>query len=146
MTIDVSAETVIARSPREVAAFAMEAENDTSWIGGISQARRVTPGPTRIGTRVERIASFLGKKIEYVMEVEELDPGSRIVLRSVKSPFPMKVTYSFAPVGEGTRATVRVEGGPEGFYRVAGPLMAPAVRKNLKGDVRRLKQVLEDVI
>lgn len=143
MGIDVTAEIDIARPPDEVAAFAMEAENDTKWIGGISEARRVTPGPTAVGTRVERVASFLGKRIDYVMEVTALEPGRRIVLKSIKSPFPMRVTYSFEPTDEGTRAGVRVEGDPAGFYKLAGAFMAPAVRKNITGDVNRLKKLLE---
>ncbi|HJR44176.1 MAG TPA: SRPBCC family protein [Actinomycetota bacterium] len=143
MGIDVSASTEIERAPADVAAFAMEAENDTRWIGGISSARRLTDGPTAVGTRVERVASFMGKRIDYVMEVVELEPGRRIVLRSIKSPFPMRVTYAFEPAGAGTRASVRVEGEAEGFYKLAGGLMAPAVRKNLNGDVKRLKGIME---
>lgn len=143
MAIDVHAATEITRPADEVAAFAMEAENDTRWIGGIASARRLTPGPTAVGTRVERVAHFLGRRIDYVMEVAELDPGRRIVLRSIKSPFPMKVTYSFEPVANGTRASVRVEGGPESLLRFAGGLMSPAVRRNLRKDVARLKQICE---
>jgi uncharacterized membrane protein len=141
--IDVSAVTEIARPADEVAAYAMEAENDPSWIGGISSARRLTPGPTAVGTQVERVAHFMKKRIDYVMEVAELEPSRRIVLRTVKSPFPMRVTYSFEPVGGGTQAGVRVEGDAEGFYRLAAPLMARAVRRNLEDDVRRLKEICE---
>jgi carbon monoxide dehydrogenase subunit G len=143
MGIDVTAQTEIARPPDEVAGFAMEAENDTRWIGGISKVRRLTPGPTAVGTRVERIAHFLGKKIEYVMEVAELEPNRRIVLRSIKAPFPMTVTYAFEGAPGGTRASVRVEGEPAGFYKLAGGLMGPAVRKNITADVQRLKEILE---
>ena len=143
MGIDISAVTDVARPPEEVAEFAMEAENDTSWIGGISSARRLTPGPTSVGTRVERVAHFLGRRIEYVMEVDEHEPGRRIVLRSIKSPFPMRVTYTFEPVVGGTRAGVHVEGGPEGFARHANGLMSRAVRRNLRKDVARLKTICE---
>jgi len=143
MGIDVTAQTEIARPPDEVAGFAMEAENDTRWIGGISEVRRLTPGPTAVGTRVERVAHFLGKRIEYVMEVTELEPGRHIVLRSIKAPFPMTVTYAFEGAPGGTRASVRVEGEPAGFYKLAGGLMGPAVRKNITADVQRLKEILE---
>ncbi len=143
MGIDVSASIDIARPSGDVAAFAMEAENDPAWIGGISSARRLTPGPTAIGTQVERVAHFLGRRIEYVMEVAEIDPGRRIVLRSIKSPFPMQVTYTFLPVEAGSHASVRVEGGPEGFMRHADGLMSLAVRRNLRRDVARLKEICE---
>jgi uncharacterized protein YndB with AHSA1/START domain len=143
MAIDVKAEAEIERPPADVAAFAMEAENDPRWIGGISSARRLTPPPTGIGTRVERVASFMGRRIDYVMDVVELVPNERIVLKSVKAPFPMRVTYEFVPRGGKTLASVHVEGEPAGFYRVAGGLMAPAVKKNLIGDLKRLKSIVE---
>jgi uncharacterized protein YndB with AHSA1/START domain len=143
MPIDVTAESTIARRREDVAAFAMEAENDTRWIGGISSARRLTQGPTAVGTRVERVAHFLGRRVEYEMEVVELVPGKRIVMRSSRSPFPMRVTYSFEERDAATVARVRVEGGPEGFYRIAGGLMAPAVKRNIQADVKRLKELME---
>jgi hypothetical protein len=70
-------------------------------------------------------------------------PGERIVMRSIKSPFPMRVTYSFEDRDAATVARVRVEGGPEGFYRMAGGLMAPAVKRNIQSDVKRLKELME---
>jgi hypothetical protein len=143
VAIDVTAEATVARRREEVAAFAMEAENDTRWIGGISHAHRLTPGPTTVGTRVERVAHFLGRRVEYVMEVVELIPNERIVMRSIKSPFPMRVTYSFEERDAVTVARVRVQGGPEGFYKLAGSLMAPAVRRNIQADVKRLKEIIE---
>jgi hypothetical protein len=143
MAIDVKAETEIERAPSEVAAFAMEAENDPRWIGGISTARRLTPPPTDIGTRVERVATFMGRRIEYVMDVVELVPNERIVLKSVKAPFPMRVTYEFVLRDGKTLASVRVQGEPAGFYKIAGGLMAPAVKKNLNGDLKRLKDIVE---
>jgi hypothetical protein len=143
MAIDVKAETEIDRPPTDVAAFAMEAENDPEWIGGISTARRLTPPPTAVGTRVERVATFMGRRIEYVMDVIELVENERIVLKSVKAPFPMRVTYEFVPRSGKTLASVRVEGEPAGFYKVAGGLMAPAVKRNLNGDLKRLKGIVE---
>jgi hypothetical protein len=38
---------------------------------------------------------------------------------------------------------VRVQGEPAGFYKIAGGLMAPAVKKNLNGDLKRLKDIVE---
>jgi hypothetical protein len=85
----------------------------------------------------------LGKRIEYVNEVEQLEPGSLMVMRSVKSPFPMRVTYGFEDEGVGTRARVRVEGDPKPAYRMAQPLMARAVKRSISADVQRLKFELE---
>jgi carbon monoxide dehydrogenase subunit G len=143
VALDVEQQLIIDRPRRAVASFAMEPENDTRWIGGISQARRLTRPPTGIGTRVERVASFLGRRIDYLMEVVDHEPEHRIVMQSIKSPFPMRVTYSFEGDGSATTARVRVQGEPGGFYRLTGPLMAGAVKRSLRRDLDALRTIME---
>jgi uncharacterized membrane protein len=140
---NVQVETVIDRPRNAVADYAMDWRNDTSWIRAISEARLVTDGPFGVGSRVERVASFLGRRIEYVNEVVELEPGARLAMRSVKAPFPMKVTYEFEEAGERTRTRISVEGDAGGFYKLAGPVLSRAVRKGIEGDLAQLKAILE---
>ena len=73
MSIDVTAEPVIDRAREDLARYAMEPDNDPTWIGGIVEAKRLSEGPIGEGTRVARVAKFLGKRIEYVNEVVEYD-------------------------------------------------------------------------
>jgi uncharacterized membrane protein len=143
MATNVQVETVIDRPRNTVADYAMDWRNDTSWIRAISEARLVTDGPFGVGSRVERVASFLGRRIEYVNEVVELEPGARLVMRSVKAPFPMMVTYEFEEAGGRTRMRIRVEGDAGGFYKLAGPVLSRAVRKGIEGDLAQLKAILE---
>jgi hypothetical protein len=93
---------------------------------------------------VRRVASFLGKRIEYVNEVVRLEPGSVLDMRSVESPFPMRITYTFADGLGGTETSVRVQGEPAGLYRVGGPMMRRAVQRSIDRDVARLKRTLEE--
>ena len=144
MAIDVSAEIEIAAARERVAAFATDPDNDPVWIGGIRSARRLTEPPLERGTRVERVASFMGRSIEYVLEVDEYEPGARLRMRSVKGPFPMVVTYAFEDAGSAaTRTSVRVEGEASGFYGLAAPLLARQVKRSIAGDVERLKGIIE---
>lgn len=143
MAVDVTAERTIGRLPVEVASYAMDPANDPQWIGGISEAELLTEPPVAEGSRVRRVASFLGRRIEYVMEVERWVPGEGVVMRSVVSPFPMRVTYAFDDDPAGTRALIRVEGEAEGFYRIAGPLLAAGVRRGITRDLRTLQRIVE---
>jgi uncharacterized membrane protein len=133
----------IARPPGDVARYMFDWRNDPQWIGGISEARLLGDGDFGIGSQVERVASFLGKRIEYVLEVEDYEPGALLAMRSVKAPFPMTVVYEFEDDGDGTRMRIRTGGDASGFYRIAGPLLARAVRKGVADDLSRLKQTLE---
>ncbi len=140
---DVQVETIIRRPPEEVAGYAMNPENDRSWIGALTEVNVLTQGPVGKGTRVERVAQFLGKRIEYVNEIVEYAPPTRLRMQSVKAPFPMTVDYEFAETDNGTLVRIRAGGSASGFYRLAGPLLDRAVRKGVAGDLRRLKTILE---
>ena len=143
MSIDITVETTIGRPCEEVAGFAMDPANDTAWIGGISEARMITHGPLGLGSRVSRVASFLGKRIEYVNKVDELVPGERLVMRSVAGPFPMRITYEFADAEGGSVARIRVEGDAGGFYAIATPILRRKVCRSVAADLAALKRLLE---
>lgn len=143
MALDVVARIDIARPPEMVAAYQFDAANDSRWIGGVRTAEQLTAGPIGVGSRVRRLGSFLGRPIEWVMDVVEFVPGRRLVMHAVRSPFPMDVTYELTPAGEGTHATIRIQGEAAGMYGLLGPLTPVMVRRSVQSDLVRLKRALE---
>jgi Polyketide cyclase / dehydrase and lipid transport len=151
VSIDITAEVAIHRALRDVAAYMIDPAHDPEWIGGVREARMETPPPLAVGSRVARVAHFLGRRVEYVNEVVELDPERVLDMRSVRAPFPMRVTYSFeagadaAAGGAGATTVVRnrVRGAPGGFFALFGPLLAPLVKRSVQKDLERLRDVLE---
>ena len=143
MGIAIEAGVTIGRWKEEVAAYAMDPANDPTWIGGIREVRLLTPPPLAAGSRVARVAYFLFRRIEYVLEVESLEPETRIAMRSVSGPFSMQVRYRFDAVPEGTRVLIDVAGDPSPLFRIAAPIMAWMVRRNVSRDLRTLKRLLE---
>lgn len=139
-TTDVTAEIRVDRPREEVAGYAMDWRNDREWIGALTDVELVSEEPLQ----VRRVAGFLGKRIEYVNEVVEREPGRKLAMRSVKAPFPMTVVYEFEDADGGTLMRIRAGGDASGFYRVAGPLLARAVRRGIEGDLARLKRKLEN--
>src|SRR5687768_15922343 len=142
--MDVQVEQVNERPREQVARYAMTPENEPEWIGGIKESHMVTDPPVRVGTEVARVASFLGKRIDYALRVTQHEPGRIIVMDSVRGPFKMKVTYAFEDDGGGgTRVINRVEGESSGFYGPADSLMAIQVRRSLRRDLKTLKRLME---
>jgi hypothetical protein len=141
--VDVTVETRIERPVTEVAAFAGDPGNAPSWYVNIESVRWQTPPPVQVGSRMDFVASFLGRRIEYTYEVAELVPGERLVMRTAQGPFPMQTTYSWEPADGGTRMTLRNNGEPSGFARVATPVMALAMRRAMTKDLAALKRRLE---
>ena len=144
MSVDVTVETVIARPRAEVAVYCCDPDNDTTWYVNIREVRWLTEPPVRVGTRVARVARFLGKRIEYTYEVLELEEGQRLVMRADDSPFPMQTTYTWEDADGGTRMRLRNEGEPTVFFgRMTAPLMARQMRAATTKDLARLKGILE---
>lgn len=143
MAVDVEVETVIARPVAEVAAYAADPGNAPEWYANIQSVEWRTAPPVRVGSQMEFVAKFLGRRMAYTYEVVELVAGVRLVMRTAQGPFPMRTTYTWAPVDGGTRMTLRNDGEPAGFAKVAGPVMELAMRRATTKDLARLKMLLE---
>ena len=141
MSIDVVGEVHVRRPPERVAAYMTDPANDPQWIGGLREARLVGDGPVGEGSRVARVASFLGRRVEYLNEITRLGPGV-LEMRSVKAPFPMHITYTFEPRDGGTVVRNHVRGGG-GWLSLGSPAFAPLVRRSVQKDLERLRDVLE---
>jgi uncharacterized membrane protein len=142
--VDVTTEITIERRVEEVAAYAADPSNAPEWYVNIRSVEWKTPPPVAAGSCMAFVARFLGRTLAYTYEVTELVPGERLVMRTSEGPFPMETTYTWAPDGEGaTRMTLRNRGEPTGFGRLTAPLMAPAIRRANRKDLRRLKAILE---
>jgi hypothetical protein len=136
MSVDITARVQIARDPAAVAAYMTEPDNDPQWIRGVREAELLGDGPVAVGSRVRRLAYFLGRRVEYVNEIVTLD-ATQLEMRSVQAPFPMHITYRFEPLPDGATAV-------SNHVRGDGPrLLAPLVRRNVQRDLERLRDVLE---
>ena len=144
MAVDVVTETIIERPCAEVAAYAGDPSNAPEWYANIASVRWRTEPPVTVGSRMDFVARFLGRKLAYTYEVVELVPGQRLVMRTAQGPFPMETTYTWQPVdGTRTRMTLRNRGEPAGFGKVAAPVMAAAIRRANEKDLATLKHLLQ---
>ena len=144
MPVDVHTDTVIARPRAAVAAYACDPDNATAWYANIKAVEWRTERPLAIGSRIAFVAQFLGRRLAYTYEVRELVPGERFVMSTAEGPFPMETTYTWSDaVNGGTTMTLRNRGEPSGFSRIGAPMLASAMRRANRKDLRRLKAILE---
>ncbi|HWC27194.1 MAG TPA: SRPBCC family protein [Solirubrobacteraceae bacterium] len=144
MAVDVRSEVEIARPRAEVAAYACDPDNATQWYENIKAVEWETEPPLAVGSRIAFVAQFLGRRLAYTYEVRELVAGERLVMSTAEGPFPMQTTYTWADAADGgTRMTLRNRGEPAGFAKIGAPVMAAAMRRANRGDLARLKRILE---
>jgi uncharacterized membrane protein len=144
VSVDVEVQATIARPRPIVAAYCCDPDNATSWYANIDAVRWETSKPLAVGSRFAFSARFLGRSLDYTYEVVEWTPEERFVMCTAQGPFPMETTYEWSDAPDGaTLMRLRNRGEPTGFYRVATPLMSPAIKRATGKDLRRLKSVLE---
>lgn len=147
MPVDVQTEIEIDRPRREVAAYASDPDNATAWYANIEAAEWRSPKPLAVGSRIEFVARFLGRRLAYTYEVTAMEPAERFVMSTAEGPFPMVTTYTWVDMPSGgTRMTLRNRGEPSGFSKVAAPVMASAMRRANRSDLARLKVILETAV
>jgi uncharacterized membrane protein len=144
MAVDVVTEITIERPSGQVAAYAADPSNAPLWYANIESVSWQTPPPIAVGSRIDFVARFLGRRLAYTYEIVDLVPGRRLVMRTAQGPFPMETTYTWQPLGETrTRMTLRNRGVPTGFSTVAAPVMAAAMRRANRKDLANVKRILE---
>jgi uncharacterized protein YndB with AHSA1/START domain len=134
---------VVERPIDEVFAYLTDPETAPEWQASALEARLEGSGPMRAGSRVIETRKLLGRRMESTMEVVEHEPPSRFVIRASSGPVPFTVTNVLSQADGGTRIDAAVEGEPGGFFRLAEPLVARAVERELHNTLATFKDVME---
>ena len=143
--MDVTTEIVIRRPVGQVAAYAGDPNMAPEWYVNIRSIDWKTPPPAAVGSQMDFVAHFLGRRMAYTYEIVEWVPGERLVMRTVDGPFPMETSYRWKPLSDDTtHMTLRNRGEPSGFSRFVSPIMAAAMRRANEKDLARLKRLLEE--
>jgi uncharacterized protein YndB with AHSA1/START domain len=133
----------IGRSPEAVFAFVSDQTNAPRWQRGLTAVRRTTDGPIGVGTRHAFERTMMGRRMDGSNEYTRYDP-SELVAFSWTGPMPGQASYIVQPVGPaGTRLVSRLEMQGHGLLRLAEPVMAAGLRRDVAANLETLKLVLE---
>jgi len=141
--VDVLTEVLINRPVHEVAEFAADPSNAPQWYANIESVSWQTPPPITVGSRLDFVAHFLGRKLVYTYEITEFAVNERLVMETADGPFPMRTTYTWSFAGDQTRMTLRNQGEQSGFASVGAPLLVASMRRANRQDLQNLKRILE---
>lgn len=142
--VDVITSIEIDRPVHQVASFASDPSNAPIWYVNIKEANWRTAKPLQIGSQIDFVAHFMGKKMAYTYEVIEYTP-EKMVMRTAQGPFPMQTTYTFTAISENkTKMTLRNNGNPSGFSKLLSPFMEMMMKRANNNDLKKLKMILEE--
>ena len=143
MRVDVVNTVVINRPVAEVSQYAADPDNAPLWYENIKSVEWKTARPVRVGSQIDFVARFLGRRLAYTYEVIELVPGRQLTMRTPGPPFPMETTYTWENENGATRMALRNRGTPSGFSAWLAPVMSFMVGRANRKDLAVLKRRLE---
>lgn len=136
----------IARPPEDVFGYVDDFDRHGEWQEAIISSKRITEGPTRVGTLVTDNRRMPGgMKVDATYEIVEYDPPQRSKFKVINGPVRAAGTITVESLDDGTRSRLTIELDLQGHG--IGTLMAPMARrqarKQVPKDQRRLKEILE---
>jgi uncharacterized protein YndB with AHSA1/START domain len=131
----------IDRPPADVFSYLTDVEKAPEWQSSAVEVS--AEGEMSVGTRIREIRNFLGRRAESTLEVTEYEPGRKFSLRVLSGPLPFEVRHSLTPEDGGTRLGWVAEADTSRFPKLAVRMLAGTAERQFKGDLERLKRVLE---
>ena len=142
--LEVSVSVDIDCPAADVFAYIADMANNPTWQQGQQACTWTSEPPLRLGSTYDQEATFLGKTIMSSFEVVEFDAGSTIRIRTTESTMPIDVTRQVVAREDGTSTvSAVVRGDASGVFRLAEPAMKVLVRRSVRKDYERLKELLE---
>ena len=134
--------TTIKRPVEEVFAVMSDASKNPKWASGISETTKTSDGPIGVGTTWHGVGKFLGRRIESDTTYTEFE-ANRKFTAELTTPFPATIAFSFVAVADGTRVNQVFDGEPGGFFKLAGPLLVAAAKRQFKNDLDTFRDLME---
>ena len=143
--MDKSVTRVVNKPAEEVFDFFSDAANNPKWQEGMVSCHWLDDGPIGVGSRYEQRAKFMGRDIVSVFEVTRFQPNHLIRIDTIESTFPISVTRTVEPMGDGrSKVHAHIRGGPQsGPLKWLEPLINRRAEKSIESDYDRLVQLLE---
>ena len=140
----VQSSIVIDRPVAEVFAFAADYRNDSRWRAGVQEVRYLSDEPVGVGIRQVETLAWMGRPVVTESMVSAYDPDREVAFESISGPYRVRGSRTFEAIDDRTRFTFALETEPVGFVqRLAMPALGLMYRRQVAGDLRRLKAAVE---
>lgn len=135
----------IARAPEDVFAYVSDFDNDAVWQSGVDESAWIDDRETGVGRRARSVGRFLGKRMEFTVEVTAWDPPKQASIKTVEGPFPYHGTYRCEAEGDGCRFSFLGEAESLGgfFGKLGDPIVVKMYGRQVRSDLENLKEILE---
>jgi uncharacterized protein YndB with AHSA1/START domain len=133
----------VAARPEDVFAVLGDYRQDPRWRRGVVTMRPQPPGPARAGTTTGEVIRFMGITTRTPGQVTAVVPGELLAWRAEGARLAAVGTRRVERAPDGGRVTLTTEIRLRGAWRAFEPLLTLVYKRQLRGDLTRLKNLIE---
>lgn len=134
---------VIGRPVEGVFDFVADGRNEPKYNPELLRSELITDGPIGIGSRFAAVHTGRRRPVEMVVELTEYERPRRLGYTTRLPRFGVRGLLTFEPIGSSTRMRWDWDLRPEGFARLATPLMKAIGTRQERACWQGLKRYLE---
>ena len=137
-------ESILINRPVEaVWKFLTTIENMPKWDRGVIEARQTSEGPMGVGSTVQIVRQFLGRRRIGIFRVSDVVPNRTVAIQASAMGLTAQVRYTLEAVSDATRMTSAGEVGLGGWLQLIAPIVIPMLARDGRDDLANVKRVLE---
>jgi uncharacterized membrane protein len=136
--MELDSDVWIDRPPAEVFDYVSEIENLPDWQESAVSAEWIEPG-----RRFREQRNFLGRTARSELEVTAHEASRRWDIRTLSGPLKFDIRHTFEERDGGTLLRIEAHAKIGGMLRFAASAGRGRAERQLRGDLERLKQILE---
>jgi carbon monoxide dehydrogenase subunit G len=141
----VHAEVTIDQPIEQVFSYISDPRNESHWMPGATGISNVSDGPTHVGTTYDSMVHFLGRRMDFAVEVTELNEPREYGYRSKHGALEAQRQFSLEPV-EGGSTQIRMDLRAHSHHsvlRFAEDVLLRAGRRHEQHSLENLRDILE---
>lgn len=137
-------ESVEIKCPADkVFSYVTDAKSWPTWHSAMLEAEQTSPGQIGMETTFRGANRVMGRRMEWTSTVTEHEPNKMWGENITSGSTQIKEHLTFDPVEAGTKFTLVYEMQVGGFLKLFSPMVVNAERKQTKGNLSKLKSILE---
>jgi uncharacterized membrane protein len=140
--IKVENSVFINKPVEHVFAYTNNLAHSPEWQGSLESIKYQDATP-KVGGKFTEVRKIMGREMKTTLEITALETNALYSAKTLSGPLPFEVTVTFESVDDGTRMTTKVEGEARGFLKLAESTVTKQLKKSLREDGERLKEILE---
>ncbi len=134
---------VIARPVNEVFAFVASAKDWPSWHSTMLEAEQTSPGKVSVGATFRGVNREMGMRMPWTSKATEYEPNQRWGETITSGSTLIQESLTFEPLGAGTMFRQEYDVQVGGALRLLAPMVTAGMRREMKGNLAKLKTILE---